>query len=74
MGDAAREPVTLEDVHAELRALRLELAAARQEQRKNKRRGAKRSATVAANTVAAVEPSALHVAKAKRLIRKRLGL
>jgi hypothetical protein len=66
--------VTLEDVHAEIRALRLELAAERQAHRVSKRKGAKRSTTVGARAVASVQPNTVHVAKAKRLIRKRLGL
>jgi hypothetical protein len=66
--------VTLEDILAELRALRMELAADREARRLAKRRGSKRSSAVLARAVGQIRPSELHVAKAKRLIRRRLGL
>jgi hypothetical protein len=65
--------VTLEDIIVEIRALRVELAAQREAKRLAKRRATKRSSSVLAVTVGQIQPSELHVAKAKRLIRRRLA-
>ena len=65
--------VTLEDILIEVRSLRVELAPEREAKRLAKRRAMKRSSSVLAGTVGHIQPSELHVAKAKRLIRRRLA-
>lgn len=69
------KPATLEDVLAEVRALRIELAAERAQRKKAKRSGAKRARTVAMRvaSVAGVVADDVQVAKVKRAIRERMG-